>query len=240
MCAQHRKDDTMPKKGTNIFKRKDGRWEARYIKAISVDGTKKYGSVYGKTFSEAKEKQELCIRNNSLHKAKNNSYTLNCIMYEWLEFTKNTIKKSTYQKYESAIRNHIDGSILGKTFIGNITSNTIAAFSDSLIKEGKLSSKPINDILIIIGLVLSYSEERYNIIKPKIRYIRENKKEMRVLSIEEQRILENFLYKDLNNYKVGILLALYTGMRVGELCALQLEDINYNTITVNKTVQRLK
>lgn len=63
---------------------------------------------------------------------------------------------------------------------------------------------------------------------------------MRVLSIEEQRILENFLYKDLNNYKVGILLALYTGMRVGELCALQWEDINYNTITVNKTVQRLK
>lgn len=53
---------------------------------------KKYGSVYGKTFSEAKEKQELCIRNNSLHKVKKYSYTLSGIMYEWLEFTKNTIK----------------------------------------------------------------------------------------------------------------------------------------------------
>ena len=48
----------MPKKGTNIFKRKDGRWKARYIKSIDIDGKKKYGSVYGKTFSEAKDKQD--------------------------------------------------------------------------------------------------------------------------------------------------------------------------------------
>ncbi len=63
---------------------------------------------------------------------------------------------------------------------------------------------------------------------------------MRVLSIDEQRILEKYLYSDINNYKMGILLALYTGMRVGELCALQWDDIKESTIIINKTVQRLK
>ena len=137
----------MPKKGTNIFKRKDGRWEARYVKSITADGTKKYGSVYGKTFTEAKEKQELCIRNNRLCQSKNHNSTLANLMYEWLEFTKNSIKKSTIQKYESVIRNHIEKSSLGKVNIHNVNSNTLAEFSDLLINEGRLSAKTINDIL---------------------------------------------------------------------------------------------
>lgn len=36
----------MPRRGENIYKRKDGRWEARFVKEITVDGKKKYGSVY--------------------------------------------------------------------------------------------------------------------------------------------------------------------------------------------------
>lgn len=43
----------MPKKATNIYKRKDGRWEARFLKSINADGKRIYGSVYGKTFDEA-------------------------------------------------------------------------------------------------------------------------------------------------------------------------------------------
>ena len=43
-------------KGENIFKRKDGRWEARYIKGYELSGKIKYGFCYGKTYREAKEK----------------------------------------------------------------------------------------------------------------------------------------------------------------------------------------
>ena len=46
----------MSKKGENIYKRKDNRWEARYIKAYAPDGSAKYGYCYGKTYHEAKEK----------------------------------------------------------------------------------------------------------------------------------------------------------------------------------------
>lgn len=44
------------KKGENIFKRKDGRWEARYIKGYELSGKIKYGFCCGKTYKEAKEK----------------------------------------------------------------------------------------------------------------------------------------------------------------------------------------
>lgn len=43
-------------KGENIFKRRDGRWEARYIKGRDPAGKIKYGFCYGKTYREAKRK----------------------------------------------------------------------------------------------------------------------------------------------------------------------------------------
>lgn len=49
----------MPRRGENIFKRKDGRWEARYVKEVALDGTKRYGSVYAKTYREVKIKQQM-------------------------------------------------------------------------------------------------------------------------------------------------------------------------------------
>ena len=49
----------MPRKGEIIFKRKDGRWEARYKKGIGEDGRTLYGYCYGSTYREAKEKVEL-------------------------------------------------------------------------------------------------------------------------------------------------------------------------------------
>ena len=46
----------MPKKGENIYRRKDGRWEGRYIKGHLADGKTKYAYVYGKTYSDVKQK----------------------------------------------------------------------------------------------------------------------------------------------------------------------------------------
>lgn len=52
----------MPRRGDNIRKRKDGRWEARYIKEDSVGAAQKYGSVYGRTYQEAKERRDKIIK----------------------------------------------------------------------------------------------------------------------------------------------------------------------------------
>ena len=98
-----------PKKGINIYKRKDGRWEARYLKSINKDGKRLYGSVYGKSFDEAKHKQDEAIQNYS--RSKNNTvrvvFELQEISAEWRESIKRSVKESTYIKYDSIIRKHI-------------------------------------------------------------------------------------------------------------------------------------
>lgn len=230
----------MPKKGTNIFKRKDGRWEARYVKSIDLDGTKKYGSVYGRTFSEAKDKQDLCLNNLHLYSGNNRNCILLNLMYEWLDKTQVSIKKTTYQKYEGIIRNHIEPHSISKMQVRFITSKIISDYTNDIVIGGNLSSKTINDILIVIGLSLNYAEDIYSIPKPKIKYLKESRREMRVLSVCEQELLERYLYSDLSNYKIAILLALYTGIRIGELCALQWEDIKEDNITINKSMHRIK
>ena len=46
----------MPRKGENIYKRKDGRWEGRYLECYKADGKAKYHSVYAPSYTEVKEK----------------------------------------------------------------------------------------------------------------------------------------------------------------------------------------
>lgn len=103
-----------------------------------------------------------------------------------------------------------------------------------------LSAKTINDIIIVIGLSLSYAEEVYGIKKPKLQRVKEPKKVMRVLSLQEQKQLEQYLYHDMNLYHFGVLLALYTGIRIGELCALQWDDIRTDCIIISKTMHRIQ
>ena len=229
----------MPKRGNNIYKRKDGRWEARYVKGISADGKKLYGSVYGKTYTEAKEKQVLFLP-NCLSLKSHITISLSALMQEWLNHIENTVKKSTYQKYFSIVKNHVDTHIIGSLPVRYLSAKSYSDYTKSKLDEGVLAPKTINDILIVIGLALSYAEEVYNIKKPKLQRVKETKKEMRVLSLQEQKQLEQYLYNDMNLYKFGVLLALYTGIRIGELCALQWSDILSDCIVISKTMHRIQ
>lgn len=227
----------MPRRGENIYKRKDGRWEARYVKEISVDGVKKYGSVYAKTYNEVKTKQQLFLlpemrKQNSVKKF------VSDVIYEWLESNKNQVKISTYQKYKSTIENHIIPE-LGKIQIQFLTSVIIQQYTDKLLTKA-ISRTTVNDILIVLGMGLSYAEEEYNLHIPKISLVKNPPKEMRVLSVLEQNIFVDYLLNKNDVFSFGMLLALFTGVRIGELCALTWDDIGENTIRVNKTMQRVQ
>ncbi len=228
----------VPRRGENIYKRKDGRWEARYVKEIEPDGKKIYGSVYGKSYNEAKSKQQLCIMQPHKNNCNSINLTVSVLMTEWLYSIKNQVKPNTYQKYESVIKNHIINNI-GNLLLRMMTSNNIAMLTDNLINKN-LSIKTVNDILIILNLALKYAEEEYEISIPRIRFLKQNAREMRVLSLPEQQRLTCFLKKDIDIYKFGILLSLYTGIRIGELCALQWNDITDDYIKINKTMTRVK
>ncbi len=227
----------MSRKGTNIYKRRDGRWEARYVKSVDSGGKKHYGSVYGRTYREVRDKQVSCI-NNSGSDFGQTHITLSQLMREWLFSVSLTVKNSTYRKYECLVRNHIEHTHLGDMQVRSITGKDISALASELLLT--LSEKSVNDVLTTVNSALSYGEEIYGIPKIKLHYVKEVQKEMRVLSVAEQKRLEAYLTTDTDTCKFGVLLALYTGLRLGELCALRWEDVGRNELVVSKTLHRVK
>lgn len=228
----------MPRRGENIYKRKDGRWEARYVKDILPDGTKKYGSVYAHSYAEVKAKQQHNLLHPKTSQHSSFNMCISALIVEWLESIKPNVKVNTYQKYESLSRKYIVSEI-GSLIVRLLTKNNIRNFTNALISY-QLSFRTINDILVVLNLALKYAEEEYQINRVEISYLKIQKKEMRVLSQEEQSILTAHLTNEIDIFKFGVLLALYTGVRVGELCALTWKDITDEVITINKTMYRAK
>ena len=100
------------------------------------------------------------------------------------------------------------------------------------------------DILVVLRSILNYTAKQFPGTFPQIEisYPKETKKEMRVLTRDEQTKFVSFLLRDIDSCKFGVLLALLTGIRIGELCALRWENISLkdNTIKIASTMQRLK
>ena len=229
----------MPRKGESIYLRKDGLWEARYVKGMNEYGKKKYGSVYAHSYREVKEKRQdiLCQITLLPQSVSARRMVLNTLIQEWLFINQSRIKASTYQRYLTLQINHIEKEI-GTVQVIYLTPVIFKEYSDKKQKQG-LSATTINAILTFINTCLKYGSRQYGLPVPNIIYLKQSVKEMRVLSIEEQKILVPYLLTDTDNYKLGVLTALYTGIRIGELCALKWEDIQNGVLRINKTMFRM-
>lgn len=229
----------MPRRGENIFKRKDGLWEARYIKGMDEFGKKKYGSVYAHSYKDVKDKRQDIVSKITLipQSVSVQRMLLNHVIEEWLYLNQGRLKASTYQKYKSIFETHIKNEIGGYPVI-YLTPVILKRYADRKYENG-LKPQTVNSILTFIGGCLKYANCQYGIAQTSIIYLKAPSKEMRVLSRDEQQRLVNYLLIDTDIYKLGVLVALYTGIRIGELCALQWKDIQDGTIRINKTMQRL-
>ena len=232
-------------KGENIFKRKDGRWEARYIKSRDILGKIRYGYCYGKTYREAKEKVSKIKaeqRFGQLQQSSGMESSFGTYCDEWLTIRKPGLKEASWVKYETILRRHIKPK-LGSCSLRKITPGVVCEFTDELLQQG-LAEKTMKDIITVLRSVLKYAAKQVPGICSSTDIIcpRETKKEMRVLSMEEQRRFADYLTTDMDACKFGILLALVTGLRIGELCALRWDNIlvQEEYIRVIYTMQRLK
>ncbi len=237
----------MPKKGENIYKRKDGRWEARFIKGYHPNGKPKYGSCYGKTYREAKEKVGIA-KTAFLDETKRPVPTkikrrFSYICEEWLRVNRYKVKESTYVKYVNILENHIKPH-LGGYLVEALSSSLIEGFGTTLLEEKKLSPKTVKDALTLLYSIMKYTKKHFPVPIDNIEivYPKLPKSEMRVLTISEQTRFVDYLLKDMDECKFGVLLALLTGMRLGEICALRWENIidEEQIIKVCSTMQRIK
>ena len=136
----------MARKGENIYKRKDGRWEARYEKGRNSKGQIIYGSLYGKSYREVKEKKINSIVKLPVTKTISPSESLNIcdISTRWLESIRHTVKESTYSCYLTLIQKHI------LTYFNNnliITSEHIQQFINYKITND-LSPASVRNIVV--------------------------------------------------------------------------------------------
>ena len=232
--------------GENIYKRKDGRWEARYRKGRDERGKIIYGYCYGKTYSEAKAKSEK-FRTKSENILMTAQPTQARPIFEeicnaWLQVNQLRFKKSTFVKYQTAIQKYIRPK-LGTLHLSEITTEVINKFCSYLIFTCDLAPKTTQDILVLVHTILEYGVKHdpgpYK--KVEFYYPPKKRQEMRVLSKAEYNKLSEYLLTDLCPCKLGVLLALKTGIRIGELCALQWRHVNLQekTIKIASTMQRL-
>lgn len=240
----------MARKGENIYKRKDGRWEGRYIKDRDHLGKAIYGYVYAKSYGEVRKKLVYAKMNTSKQSSTKESLsTFSDWIDLWMEQKRVSVKQSTYVRYKNSIELHIKPN-LGLLRLKMIDTNPLQSFfnekalSGRLVMKGGLSPKTLSEILMIIKSIFKYAEARGETINCALEQIviKKSYQEMRILTIDEERRLNRVLLNNLNVYKLGILLCLYTGIRIGELCAFKWENVSFKEkfVKINKTMQRLQ
>lgn len=241
----------MARKGENIYKRKDGRWEGRYIKSRSSTGKANYGYVYAKSYREVKAKlisQSSCTSNSVTVDPEISSDQFEQVAMEWFQAICPKVKESTSNKYRNLLSSYIL-PVFGSKQLRDITHEFIETQCNFFLvsgglKENGLSSKTVSDILSLIRNVLQFATRNRKAISCDARsiQIKRQTKEMRVLSRAEQEKLCQYLYSNLDSCNIGILVCLFTGLRVGEICALRWEDVSFSdyTIHVHQTLQRIQ
>lgn len=228
----------MARHGENIRKRKDGRWEGRYPVYNAEKQKKVYCSVYGRSYEEVREKL-------FLHKSPEKQYgggtnrkiLLNDVAREWLMEVKVKRKPSTYVKYSMVFQKHIEKAFLGRMLL---------ELTDTLVKEtlsDHLSDNMRKSIYCVLNQVLKYAFRQYSIAMPclnKPELEMKNKPIQTFIKKDQQKLVATLCHET-DLFKMAVLLCLFTGLRLGELCALKWSDIDFDnkTLVVSRTVQRL-
>lgn len=234
----------MSRRGTNIFKRKDGRWEGRYISGRYDDGRAKYSSVYAHSYIECSSKlNEAKIKR--LPVAKN--MTVNELFNGWLLARKNSVKESTYVTYRNIYDCYVKDK-LGGFKVNSINAYSLNLFVDELLTtDGKrghpISPTTVQSVLMILRSVFKYGGSEYGIDDPtkNMAAPRSDRSEITVFNTDEINSLKRTADTQ-NTYELGILLCLYTGLRIGEICALTWKNIDLDNeiIMVRHTLSRIK
>ncbi|WP_028044357.1 tyrosine-type recombinase/integrase [Candidatus Stoquefichus massiliensis] len=162
---------------------------------------------------------------------------------EWLELKKLSVKYSTFVKYEVVVNNHINPYFKDCT-IEQMNDEIILNFFHMLFNENKYANSTLMTIKYVLKSINRYIQIKYGTINNSMDLIKIVKKvnEVTTLTNYQKSHLSNYCFNHYKPIHMAVLIALYGGLRIGEICALKWENINYEEgfIIINKTIERLK
>ena len=235
----------MARRGENIYLRKDGRWEGRYIKGRRPDKKPIYGSVYARKYHECKEKllhaKALYMHDNLIVKTCGAGKVSDFMIYWLNNVVRQRVKTSTFSNYVTIFDKWIN-PLLGDVKLYKTDQETVQCFVNNL-SEHRLSAGTVRNIYNVLFAAMKKAKEyQYINMNPclEVSLPKPDKKEVRILTMAEQKKIEQTAKSDQNGF--AVLLAIYTGLRIGELCAMKWKDVDLEKgiIYVSQTIQRIK
>lgn len=232
----------MSRRGENIYKRKDGRYEGRYVIGKTPVGKTRFGYVYARQYDEVRALllQRKAERLEAVRPASGYHGMLSDWMEHWMENELlGSVKESSWQTYRNLLTRHLLPKLGGYALI-QLTPKVVRGFVESLEASG-LAESTIRGIYRLLSSAMRYALNEGVIRKnpcSRIHIQHREHGEQRVLSRSEQEKLRQTAE---GSRDLPALLSLYTGMRLGEICALKWTDIDWEkgTITIRRTVQRI-
>lgn len=169
-----------------------------------------------------------------------------CVL--WLHEKELYVKASTYRNYSRLVYDHIIPR-LGRKRYASLNKDDLNGYISALLKSGRkdgsggLSVGMTKDVVKAFKAISKYAHMEYGLknICEGITVPKSKAKEARSLTNRERKKLESYLINRKSLTDICVLLCLYTGLRIGELCGLQWKNINFRQgcLSVEKTVQRI-
>ncbi|WP_455631491.1 tyrosine-type recombinase/integrase [Megamonas sp.] len=233
----------------NIYRRKDGRYEGRLNIGKKANGKIQYKYVYANSYEEctAKIQQFISFYYKGKPIASLAKIKFQDISYQWLSVAKNHTKESTWSIYAYVLKRYLNPAF-GKRELYLINETVINEFINRLLTKGAaISRKPlskvtVHNIIVILKMIFGFMEKQYAIVNPvKNIHLSKINTRKKFLSDKHWQIICAVLQKDESATATAISIAVYMGLRIGEICALQKHDIDFdnNILLVCKTVQRI-
>lgn len=238
----------MARRGENIYKRKDGRWEGRYVIGKRDNGKTAFASIYGRTYSEVKKRLIVCKANrkenkcNFFHRTTFRDGTTKAWLSYWLEEeVKPQVKSSTYAVYRGHVERHMIPAV-GSELLTKVSNHSMEVLYQRLIKRSISHVTAIQICKRFLAALSCAREvglvETLPVIPTKKK--KTVKKRTRFLGITEQKKLEENLDEE-KPKDLAVLLSLYSGCRLGECCAFRWEDFDSlaGGIHITHSLQRI-